>query len=711
MRRLHFVANGCDPNGSWRVVEAVPAGTAMASAGMTNQESHNQPLAAPILLCKRKDFLDTDEAAKSHPNRTYYYRKEADIEKVIDTCTKKLATNPSDAITIAIRGASHMKKMVEWAQAVDDFGQVLKLLPTDANARGLAWTNLNQLQEAIEDFTHALLLNPNHINAAYARASCYNKQGDFSRAIEDYHFALMKDQQGSNKSKQAAKPLANPVTPTPSSVMVKPIPVDKIQLSGPIPSLSVSRGVDSYTKLRERELLDSMTQLKYDDSKTSQVALTLCTWQCRMLRSNGSSANHATTASNNARDADTSHSKHCTDSKRFLTITYGSVAVPGLPINKCPSRSNVAPSARPPPIDITSEAEEPPLDSTKEPSVVGDPAEIHHARGFAFRREGRFDLAVAAYSEAIALNPRGISFDRRSGSYTGAVDDFSKAIQLIPSNADFYHNRGFCHRKQGRYDVAIQDYSAAIDLNPTHFKALYNRAFSYDKLEAFEAAIVDYTAAIQVDPKNANAYHNRGSTWEKMKNLHEAINDFTMALTLQPQAASTYNSRGLAYDQQGKHALALQDFHAANRLEPQNPIFLHNRGYCFRNMGEYDRAIADYTEALRLEPDNVAAYSNRGYARRKQGQYDGAVDDYTAALRLDPTSTRTLSNRAYSYAKMGCLAESIADYSRVIDLEGHNAYAYHNRAILHEKMGNLTLAKQDFMTAMALDNSSSTARC
>ena len=41
-------------------------------------------------LLKRKDFLGVDELAHSHPNRTYYYRKNQDLNDIIDTCTKKL---------------------------------------------------------------------------------------------------------------------------------------------------------------------------------------------------------------------------------------------------------------------------------------------------------------------------------------------------------------------------------------------------------------------------------------------------------------------------------------------------------------------------------------------------------------------------------------------------------------------------------------------
>jgi tetratricopeptide (TPR) repeat protein len=43
---------------------------------------------------------------------------------------------------------------------------------------------------------------------------------------------------------------------------------------------------------------------------------------------------------------------------------------------------------------------------------------------------------------------------------------------MQPSNADFYHNRGFSNRKLGRYGAATEDYSAALRLNPKHFKVL-----------------------------------------------------------------------------------------------------------------------------------------------------------------------------------------------------------------------------------------------
>ena len=59
---------------------------------------------------------------------------------------------------------------------------------------GLTFSKIGQQDLAIADFSLVLHLNPDHVNAAFGRAACYNTMGLFSQAIEDYNFALLKDQ-------------------------------------------------------------------------------------------------------------------------------------------------------------------------------------------------------------------------------------------------------------------------------------------------------------------------------------------------------------------------------------------------------------------------------------------------------------------------------------------------------------------------------------
>lgn len=68
----------------------------------------------------------------------------------------------------------------------------------------MALTKVDQQERAIEDLTRVLSINPDHVNAAFARAACYNKIGQFVKAIEDYNFALMKDESNTDDANIAA---------------------------------------------------------------------------------------------------------------------------------------------------------------------------------------------------------------------------------------------------------------------------------------------------------------------------------------------------------------------------------------------------------------------------------------------------------------------------------------------------------------------------
>lgn len=50
--------------------------------------------------------------------------------------------------------------------------------------------------------------------------------------------------------------------------------------------------------------------------------------------------------------------------------------------------------------------------------------------------------------------------------YKGAIQDFTKAIELNPKFADAYSNRGVVKGNLQDYRGAIQDYNKAIELNP-----------------------------------------------------------------------------------------------------------------------------------------------------------------------------------------------------------------------------------------------------
>jgi len=136
---------------------------------------------------------------------------------------------------------------------------------------------------------------------------------------------------------------------------------------------------------------------------------------------------------------------------------------------------------------------------------------------------------------AVVLNQGNMTNSGRE-EYDRVIDDYTKAIQIDPNNADVYHSRGF---------------------------AYYNRR-EYDR------AIADYTKAIQIDPKNAVTYNNRGAAYNNKGNYDLAIADLDQAIRLNPDFESPYRHRAFAWLKKGDYKQARADVNKALQINPGN---------------------------------------------------------------------------------------------------------------------------------------------
>ena len=99
----------------------------------------------------------------------------------------------------------------------------------------------------------------------------------------------------------------------------------------------------------------------------------------------------------------------------------------------------------------------------------------------------------------------------------------------------------------GRNDSsgAIADYSLAIEINPKDAVAYFDRGTLKFILQDYSAAISDYTQVIEINPNNASAYGLRGDAKRNLHDYEGAIADYTITIEIGTKIAPAYYGRGL----------------------------------------------------------------------------------------------------------------------------------------------------------------------
>jgi serine/threonine protein kinase len=178
-----------------------------------------------------------------------------------------------------------------------------------------------------------------------------------------------------------------------------------------------------------------------------------------------------------------------------------------------------------------------------------------------------FDKAIKLDpKDAVAYSNRGeLKELKKPNDVSGALADYNKTIELDPKDAHAYKNRaqlkhelsnlkGFKRLKlwaenyigRGRVELsdisgALADYSRAIELDPKRAGAYNQRGWlKEDKLNDISGALADYSKAIELDPEFANAYYCRGTLRaDKIKDSTGAIQDFRRSASLYRQQDGT----------------------------------------------------------------------------------------------------------------------------------------------------------------------------
>lgn len=130
-------------------------------------------------------------------------------------------------------------------------------------------------------------------------------------------------------------------------------------------------------------------------------------------------------------------------------------------------------------------------------------------RASAYKELGELEHAVSDYDMAVSLDAESAELYvlRAMVNYELGLNelvtfDLSTAIELDPGNAVAYRSRGWIQHAQGEYYGAIADYRRALELIPTDYNTQYNLACTYALLGDASSAIEALEVAVSLGYSN-----------------------------------------------------------------------------------------------------------------------------------------------------------------------------------------------------------------
>jgi stress-induced-phosphoprotein 1 len=245
---------------------------------------------------------------------------------------------------------------------------------------------------------------------------------------------------------------------------------------------------------------------------------------------------------------------------------------------------------------------------------------------------------------AVAAKERGNAL-YKSKQFEEALAAYDEAIALDPSAVLFLGNKAAVYIEMGEIDKAIQQCQEAIDYGRSkrapyqEIAKLYQRmAGAYLKREDFENAKECFT--------KAQTEHFDKAIERKVKNLELEFKKKAIKAYINPELGAEAKERGNTAFRDNDFPTAIKEYEEAVKRDPTNAAYRNNLAAALLKMGDFNGAKREVEKSLELDSTYVKAWAKKGDIEFFMKEYHKALDSYKAGLQIEPDNalcTRGLS--------------------------------------------------------------------
>ena len=304
-------------------------------------------------------------------------------------------------------------------------------------------------------------------------------------------------------------------------------------------------------------------------------------------------------------------------------------------------------------------------------------------------------------SNAADFFERGEAFYAEN-KYKEAINEYNKALEVEPDNAEYYNSRGVAYYGLERYYYAISDFINAIRLKSNYAMAYYNLAQCKNNLQDYDSGLDDVKNSILYNPEFCSAFNLKGLLYNNLEEADSAYLAFEEAYQCNPEIPLYSYNMGYMQYSSGNYQNAINHFEEAVEQGYESASIYSYLGNSLDQLDKYTEAIKAHGKYIEAFQDDYVGYYNRGLAYYHDGDYKNAITDFLSASTISDSDADIFLKLAQSYDKAGMQIEAAEYFNKLIEMEPENAEYFDARAAFYAKNGEYERAISDSKRSLEL---------
>lgn len=335
----------------------------------------------------------------------------------------------------------------------------------------------------------------------------------------------------------------------------------------------------------------------------------------------------------------------------------------------------------------------------------------------------------------------------QAGKFEDAVALFTQAIELNPSDHVFYSNRSGAYASLKQYEKALEDATTCVSLKPNWAKGYQRKGLAEFYLEDIAAAIETYKKGLEIEPGNAQLKEGLESAEAKLNQGGDDVMDgFDInAMLKNPQAMqkmlklmSNPETKALFEDPSfmGMLQVIMKNPAMAAQLAQTDPRFKKvmdvlnapddpntpDFASMFAGAGaapkppkkdskKEEEAPAPKEAPKPAEKPKPAAtplspaeeWKAKGNAEYAKKNFTEALKCYDEAIKLNSSEVLYYSNKAAAYIELGDLENALASINVAVEMcDSGTCKDFEKKAKILARKASVLSKQQNFPEAIAL---------